>query len=69
MVPQNSKSVGWGSGGGGGRIPHFNWSVCRGDNFFFFFLEPGVKLDEKSIENGLEEIFGCVSFLGWLPPP
>ena len=22
--------------------------------FFFFFSEPGVKLDEKSIENGLE---------------
>ena len=37
----------------GGRIPHFNWSIYRGGNFFFF-LKPGVKLDEKSIENGLE---------------
>ena len=48
---------GGGGGGGGGRIPHFNWSIYRGGNFlfsFFFFFEPGVKLDEKSIENGLE---------------
>ena len=34
-----------------GRIPHFNWSIYRGGNFF---SEAGVKLDEKSIENGLE---------------
>ena len=26
----------------GGRIPHFNWSIYRGGNFFFFFfLNPG----------------------------
>ena len=48
------KSVG-GVGGRGGRIPHFNWSIYRGGNFFFFFFfESGLKLDEKSIENGLE---------------
>ena len=49
------KSVGW---GGGGRIPHFNWVIYRGGNFFFFFFffffGSGVKLDEESIENGLE---------------
>ena len=50
------------------RIPHFNWSVYRGGNFLF---QPGVKLDQKSIENGLEVqkfLFVCL-FLGWLPPP
>ena len=54
MVPQ--KASGGRGGRGGGRIPHFNWSIYRGGNFFFFFffLEPGLKLDEKSIENGLE---------------
>ena len=52
------KSVGGGGGGvggrrggGGGRIPHFNWSIYRGGNFFFV---SGLKLDEKSIEKGLE---------------
>ena len=44
------KSFG-GGGGGGGRTPHFNWSIYRGGTFFF---QPGLKLDEKSIENGLE---------------
>ena len=48
------KSVGGGGvgpgGGWGGRIPHFNWSYIGVATFFF---EPGVKLDEKSIENGL----------------
>ena len=48
------KSVGGGRRGGTGRIPHFNWSIYRGGNFFFFFFESGLKLDEKSIENGLE---------------
>ena len=67
------KSVGGGGvvgggGGDGGRIPHFNWSICRGGNFF---LEPGLKLDEKSIENGLEGQKCSVGrlFWGWLPPP
>ena len=39
---------GWGMGGG--RIPHFNWSYI---GVAIFFFESGVKLDEKSIENGL----------------
>ena len=34
---------------GSGPIPHFNWSIYRGGNFFLL-----VKLDEKLIENGLE---------------
>ena len=74
------KSVGGGGSGGsgvGGRIPHFNWSIYRGGNFFFFFffffffLESGLKLDEKSIENGLEGQKCSVGglFWGWLPPP
>ena len=67
VVPQKA------SGGGGGRIPHFNWSIYRGGNFFFFFffLEPGLKLDKKSIENGLEGQKCSVGglFWGWLPPP
>ena len=76
MVPQKA-SGGGGSGGrggsggsgGGGRIPHFNWSIYRGGNFFFF--ESGLKLDEKSIVNGLEGQKCSVGglFWGWLPPP
>ena len=44
----------------------------RGGNFFFFFFfESGLKLDEKSIENGLEGQKCSVGglFWGWLPPP
>ena len=64
------KSVGGGGGsgvvGGEGRIPHFNWSIYRGGNFFFFFfLESGLKLDEKSIENGLEGQKFLVVCLFW----
>ena len=56
-----------GEGRGGGRIPHFNWSIYRGGNFFFFFFffEPGLKLDEKSIENGLEGQKFLVVCLFW----
>ena len=47
--------------------------IYRGGNFFFFFLffESGLKLDEKSIENGLEGQKCSVGglFWGWLPPP
>ena len=69
MVPQKA-SGGGGRRGGGGRIPHFNWSIYRGGNFFFFFFfflffEPGVKLDEKSIENGLEGQKFLVVCLFW----
>ena len=69
VVPQKASG---GSGGSGGRIPHFNWSIYRGGNFFFFFFfESGLKLDEKSIENGLEGQKCSVGglFWGWLPPP
>ena len=71
VVPQKAS----GGVGGGGRIPHFNWSIYRGGNFFFFFffffLEPRLKLDKKSIENGLEGQKCSVGglFWGWLPPP
>ena len=66
------KSVGGGGGvvvGGGGRIPHFNWSIYRGGNFFFFFFffifVSGLKLVEKSIENGLEGQKFLVVCLFW----
>ena len=51
---------GWGGGGGrgSGRTPHFNFG-----NFFFF--KPGVKLDEQSIENGLEVQKFLVECLFW----
>ena len=55
--PKSVGSGGGGSGGvgrGSGRIPHFSWSIYKGGNFFSFFVKPGVKLDEKSIENRLE---------------
>ena len=65
MVPQ--KASGGGGGGRGGRIPHFNWSIYRGGNFFFFFFffVSGLKLDEKSIENGLEGQKFLVVCLFW----
>ena len=50
------------------RIPHFNWSIYRGDNFFiylFIFFEPGLKLSKKSIENGLEGQKFLVVCLFW----
>ena len=66
MVPQKASGGGGGGrrGGGVGRIPHFNWSIYRGGNFFFF-LESGLKLDEKSIENGLEGQKFLVVCLFW----
>ena len=60
MVYQKASGRG---GRGSGRIPHFNWSIYRGGNFFF--LKPGVKLDEKSIENGLEGQKFLVVCLFW----
>ena len=65
MVPQKASG---GSRVGGGRIPHFNWSIYRGGNFFFFFFfffVSGLKLDEKSIENGLEGQKFLVVCLFW----
>ena len=71
MVPQKASGGGGGRGSGvvvewGGRIPHFNWSIYRGGNFFFFFFfESGLKLDEKSIETGLEGQKFLVVCLFW----
>ena len=72
------KSVGGGGGrGGGGRGSGVVYHTSTGQYigvatfFFFFFLESGLKLDEKSIENGLEGQKCSVGglFWGWLPPP
>ena len=69
------KSVGGGGGVGGGRVVyHTSTGQYIGVAtffFFFFFLESGLKLDEKSIENGLEGQKCSVGglFWGWLPPP
>ena len=59
VVPQKAS----GRGRVGGRIPHFHWSIYIG--VATFFLEPGVKLDEKSIENGLEVQKFLVVCLFW----
>ena len=72
MVPQ--KASGGGRGGRGGRegvVYHTSTGQYIGVATFFFFLESGLKLDEKSIENGLEGQKCSVGglFWGWLPPP
>ena len=49
MVPQKAS--------GGGVVYHTSTGQYIGVAtffFFFFFFESGLKLDEKSIENGLE---------------
>ena len=67
------KSVGGGGVGGRGVVYHTSTGQYIGvaTFFFFFFLEPGLKLDKKSIENGLEGQKCSVGglFWGWLPPP
>ena len=69
------KSVGGGGSGGGWSYTTLQLVNIRGGNFFFFFFffffESGLKLDEKSIENGLEGQKCSVGglFWGWLPPP
>ena len=60
MVPQKAS----GGGRGGGVVYHTSTGQYIGVAtffffFFFFFSEFGLKLDEKSIENGLE----CQKFL------
>ena len=59
-----------GGGGGGGVVYHTSTGQYIGVATFFFF-ESGLKLDEKSIENGLEGQKCSVRglFWGWLPPP
>ena len=66
------KSVGSGRGGGGGggaRGVVYHTSTgqyyIEVATFFFLFFEPGVKLDEKSIENGLEVQKFLVVCLFW----
>ena len=73
VVPQKA-SGGSGGGVGGGVVYHTSTGQYIGVAtffFFFFFLESGLKLDEKSIENGLEGQKCSVGglFWGWLPPP
>ena len=68
VVPQKA-SGGSGRGGGGGGSYTTLQLVNIGVATFFF--ESGLKLDENSIENGLEGqkcSVGCL-FWGWLPPP
>ena len=69
VVPQKA-SGGGGSGGSYTTLQLVNQYIGVA-TFFFFFSESGLKLDEKSIENGLEgqkcSVVGL--FWGWLPPP
>ena len=75
MVRQ--KALGGGGGVVGGRGGGFVYQTSTGQYigvatfFFFFFFESGLKLDEKSIENGLKGQKCSVRclFWGWLPPP
>ena len=57
-----------GGGGGGGVVYHTSCGQYIGVATFLFLA--GLKLDEKSIENGFEAegSLGCL-FWGWLPPP
>ena len=71
VVPQKASG---GVGGVGSYTTLQLVNIYRGGNFFFFFFfffESGLKLDEKSIENGLEGQKCSVGglFWGWLPPP
>ena len=65
------KSVGGGGVGGvGGVVYHTSTGQYIGVAtffffFFFFFFESGLKLDEKSIENGLEGQKFLVVCLFW----
>ena len=55
MVPQKASGR-VGGGGGMGEMVSYTTGLYRSGNFFFpfFFVQPRVKLDVKSIENGLE---------------
>ena len=68
MVPEIASG---GSGVGSGRVVYHTSTGQYIGVATFFFLKPGLKLDEKSIENGLEGqkcSVWCL-FWGWLPPP
>ena len=76
MVPQKASGEGVVGGGGGRVVYHTSTGQYIGVAtffffFFFFFFVSGLKLDEKSIENGLEGQKCSVGglFWGWLPPP
>ena len=58
-VPQKA------SGGGGRVVYHTSTGQYMGLATFFLFFKPGVKLDEKSIENGLEGQKFLVVCLFW----
>ena len=75
LFPFSHKVVPQKASGGGGVVYHTSTGQYIGvATFFLFFFslfEPGLKLDEKSIGNGLEGqkcSVGCL-FWGWLPPP
>ena len=66
VVPQKASGV-------GGRVVYHTSTgqYIIGVTTFFSFLDSGFKLNEKSIENSLEDqkcTVGCL-FWGWLPPP
>ena len=72
MVPQKASGGGGGVGGGrvggGGVVYHTSTGQYIGVAtffFFFFFFLSGLKLDEKSIENGLEGQKFLVVCLFW----
>ena len=64
VVPQKASG-----GSGGGVVYHTSTGQYIGVATFFFLKK--LKLDEKSIENGLEGQKCSVGglFWGWLPPP
>ena len=59
------KSVGGVGGRGGGVVYLTSTGQYIGVATFFFLYEPGLKLDEKSIENGLEGQKFLVVCLFW----
>ena len=67
LFPFSQKASG---GGGRGVVYHTSTGQYIGVATLFF-LESGLKLDEKSIENGLEgqKCSARCLFWGWLPPP
>ena len=62
VVPQKASGVG---SGGGGVVYHTSTGQYIGVATFFLFFESGLKLDEKSIENGLEGQKFLVVCLFW----
>ena len=64
--PPNCRGGGGGGGGGGGVVYHTSCGQYIIGVATFLFL-PGLKLDEKSIENGFEGSLGRL-FWGWLLP-